>query len=508
MLKLISWRLVVTLSIPVLLLPLPLLWTSQAARCLYVLVLMGTFWLGELLPIPATSLLPVVLFPTLGIMTSAEVSMFYMKSACMLFIGGLMVAIGIEHSNLHRRVGLKVLLWVGSSARLVLLGFMIPTAFLSMWISNTASTAMMIPILEAVLVELGPEHRTMMMLAICFSANIGGTATLIGTPPNLIMYEYINKYPGHPVTFGSWMVLCLPLMLINLLVCWLWLQLLYLPLPWLRSRQEPQPAPLETNREENVRKLLESRYSELGLMTRHEKTVLVMFLTLVLLWTSRSPGFAPGWEIFFAPGVSDAVPVMAISLLMFVIPVKEDGGTMLTWSLVQSKLSWGVIILLGGGFALAEGAERSCLTSWAGDQLARLSFLSPRVLQVICCCLVSAITQVASNVATSSMILPVLVQLATELSINPLYLMIPATIVSSLAFLLPVSTGPNAIVHAASGMKATEMMKSGAVLTILTMMTTIGAVLSLGQEVFSLAEYPAWAQPANSSDVSSHRRCY
>ena len=497
-------KLVLTLLLPVLLLPLPLLWRTEAARCLYVLVLMGGYWLGELLPIPVTSLLPVVLFPTLDIMTSAEVSLFYMKNSCMLFIGGLMVAIGIEHSNLHRRVGLRVLLWVGSSPRLVLLGFMLPTAFLSMWISNTASTAMMIPILEAVLLELGTAHRTMMMLAICFSANIGGTATLIGTPPNLILYEYIDQYPGHPLTFASWLVLCLPLMMLNLLVCWLWLQLLYLPLPCLRSR----PDQLERNREENVRKLLETRYAELGEMTRHERSVLVLFLTLVLLWMTRSPGFAPGWETFFTPGVSDSVPVLLISLLMFLIPAGQDGGPLLTWSLVQSKLSWGVIILLGGGFALAEGAERSCLSSWLGAQLARLSFLSPQLLQIIICCLVSAITQVASNVATSSMILPVLVQLSTELSINPLYLMVPATLVSSLAFLLPVSTGPNAIVHAASGMKATEMMKSGAVLTVLTMMTTIGVVLSLGQEVFSLSEYPAWAPPANSSGVASHQHCY
>ena len=429
-----------TLLLPVLLLPLPLLWRTEAARCLYVLVLMGGYWLGELLPIPVTSLLPVVLFPTLDIMTSAEVSLFYMKNSCMLFIGGLMVAIGIEHSNLHRRVGLRVLLWVGSSPRLVLLGFMLPTAFLSMWISNTASTAMMIPILEAVLVELGTEHRTMMMLSIAFSANIGGTATLIGTPPNLIMYEYINKFSGHPVTFGSWMILCIPLMAINLLLCWVWLQLLYLPLPCKAGGQK-----VEAERQESVRRLLRARYEDLGSLTRHEKTVLVMFLVLVLLWMFRSPGFAPGWETLFAPGVSDAVPVMFISLLMFVIPVTEEGGTMLTWSLVQSKLSWGVIILLGGGFALAEGAERSCLTFWVGEQLSRLSFLSPQILQIIICSLVSCITQVASNVATASMILPVLIQLSTVLEVNPLYLMLPATLVSSLAFFLPVSTAPNAI---------------------------------------------------------------
>ena len=214
-----SWKLVLTVLVPLALVPLPVLWQSPVSRCLYVLCLMGCYWLGELLPIPATSLIPVVLFPLLGIMTTAQVSVYYMKSSCMLFIGGLMVAIAIEHSNFHRsamnmnqvtiltintrRVGLKVLLWVGSSPRLVLLGFMLPTAFMSMWISNTASTAMMIPILEAVLVELGSQHRTMMFLAVAFAANIGGTATLIGTPPNLVMYEYINKYAGHPVTFGN-----------------------------------------------------------------------------------------------------------------------------------------------------------------------------------------------------------------------------------------------------------------------------------------------------------------
>ena len=236
------------------------------------------------------------------------------------------------------------------------------------------------------------------------------------------------------------MILCIPLMAINLLLCWVWLQLLYLPLPCKSGGQK-----VEAERQESVRRLLRARYEDLGSLTRHEKTVLVMFLVLVLLWMFRSPGFAPGWETLFAPGVSDAVPVMFISLLMFVIPVTEEGGTMLTWSLVQSKLSWGVIILLGGGFALAEGAERSCLTFWVGEQLSRLSFLSPQILQIIICSLVSCITQVASNVATASMILPVLIQLSTILEVNPLYLMLPATLVSSLAFFLPVSTAPNAI---------------------------------------------------------------
>ena len=503
MLKFVCVRLILTLLIPVLLLPLPLLWRTQEAKCLYVLILMGSYWLGELLPIPVTSLLPVILFPILGIMTSAEVSLFYMKNSCMLFIGGLMVAIGIEHSNLHRRVGLRVLLWVGSSPRLVLLGFMLPTAFLSMWISNTASTAMMIPILEAVLVELGAEHRAMMMLAIAFSANIGGTATLIGTPPNLIMYEYINKFSGHPITFGSWMVLCVPLMVINLLLCWVWLQLLYLPLPGTSKARS-----LESGRQENVSKLLRSRYEDLGRPSRHEKMVLVMFIILVLLWMSRSPGFAPGWETLFPPGVSDAVPVMVVSLLMFIIPATEDGSPMLTWSLVQAKLSWGVIILLGGGFALAEGARVSCLSHWVGTQLARLSFLSPQILQIIIASLVSCITQVASNVATASMILPVLIQLSTVVEVNPLYLLLPATLVSSLAFLLPVSTGPNAIVQAASGMKATEMMRSGLVLTVVTLLTTCGAVLTIGNQVFGLSDYPSWAPPTNTSQLASKDGCY
>ena len=259
----------------------------------------------------------------------------------------------------------------------------------------------------------------------------------------------------------------------------------------------------ETNVKDNIRKMLQSRYDELGSVTRHEKSVLVMFIVLVILWMTRSPGFVSGWGELFPSGVSDAVPAMLISLLMFVIPVNDEGGTMLTWPLVQSRLTWGVIILLGGGFALAEGAQRSCLSHWVGTQLSKLSFLSPGVLRLLICVLVSCVTQVASNVATASMILPVLLQLSSVLGTNPLYLMLPTTLVSSLAFFLPVSTGPNAIVHAASGMRTYDMMRAGAVLTLVTMLTTIGCLATLGVPVFNTNTYPDWAPSSNSSSVLS-----
>ena len=195
-----------------------------------------------------------------------------------------------------------------------------------------------------------------MLLSIAFSANIGGTATLIGTPPNLVMYEYINKYPGHPVTFGSWMLLCVPLMVVNLALAWLWLQLIYLPLPFCaqkkRGSSDGDTEIADTG--DNITRLLRTRYEELGGMTRHEKSVLSLFLVLVMLWMTRAPGFVSGWGVLVPPGVADATPALLIALIMFVVPVSEDGSPMLTWPLVQSRLAWGVIILLGGGFALAE----------------------------------------------------------------------------------------------------------------------------------------------------------
>ena len=192
----------------------------------------------------------------------------------------------------------------------------------------------------------------MMLLSIAFAANIGGTATLIGTPPNLVMYEYINKYPGHPVTFGSWMILCVPLMVVNLVLAWLWLQVIYLPLPFCPKKTKSDAETGGT--EDNITRLLRTRYDELGGMTRHEKSVLAMFFVLLILWMTRAPGFVSGWGVLVPPGVADATPALLIALLMFVLPVSEDGSPMLTWPLVQSRLAWGVIILLGGGFALAE----------------------------------------------------------------------------------------------------------------------------------------------------------
>ena len=285
---------------------------------------------------------------------------------------------------------------------MVLLGFMLPTAFLSMWISNTASTAMMIPILEAVLIELGPQHRHMMMLAIAYAANVGGTGTLIGTPPNLVMFEFISKFPGQPIEFGSWMVFCVPLLAINLVLSWLWLQMLFLPLPCRRRSNKVEDSENRTGTEDaehasntaveqstptrraaggEVRALLLQRYAELGPMSSHEYSVLGLFLLLVGLWLTRSPGFVPGWADLLPPGISDATPAILVAVIMFAVPAGSDGKPLLNWALVQQKLAWGVIILLGGGFALAEGAERSCLTAWVGQQLARLGGLPPEILR-------------------------------------------------------------------------------------------------------------------------------
>ena len=254
--------------------------------------------------------------------------------------------------------------------------------------------------------ELGVQHRVMMMLAIAYAANIGGTGTLIGTPPNLVMFEFIAKFTGQPISFGSWMVFCVPLMVINLVLAWLWLQLLYLPVS-LRSNRVRDAERLEAETEApglkgpdhegetvdkkeekeatktsmDVTSLLKTRYAELGPMSRHEYSVLFLFILLVVLWLTRSPGFVSGWADVLPPGCGDATPAVFVSLLMFTIPTGTGGTPLLNWDLVQDRLAWGVIILLGGGFALAEGAERSCLTVWAGEQLIRLGGLPAQLLR-------------------------------------------------------------------------------------------------------------------------------
>jgi len=495
----VPWlRWIAIVATPLLLAPLIILIDSTAARCAYVVLVMAVFWIMELLPLPVTSLLPVVLFPLLGIASTNDTAVVYMKGTQMMYLGSLMIALAVEESGLHRRVALKALLLAGTSPSRIMLGFIIPTAFLSMWISNAATAAMMVPILEAVLIELGlsPKEKIMMMLAVAYSANIGGTGTIIGTPPNLILMEFMTQYTGHPLNFGSWMAFTLPSVLLNLLILWFVLQLFFIG-PKKMFKQE--------KKETQVTKVIRERYEALGATSFHEIAVLSLFSILVIVWFFRRPGFLPGWAEALqwidksgrTISIGSATPTILIVMLLFLIPANPkknlNGATLLEWDVAQRKFPWGIILLMGGGFALAEGAKVSCLTSSVGSALEGLGNLPPSLILLVLCLVTSVVSQIASNSATTSMIVPVVLAMSNSLGINPAYLALGVTLTASHAFMLPVSTPPNAIVFTAGGLKIKDMVGIGAILNLLCITTTFLCLHTYGTFMFELDSVPHWA---------------
>jgi len=509
------FKVAAVLIVPILLLPLPIALnstddgkTGQEWSAAYVVLLMGVYWVFELLPLAVTSFIPVVLLPMMGIVNTEEISHFYMKGTGMLFVSGLMVAIAVEHSNLHRRIAISVLSLFGTSPRMIMLGFMIPTMLLSMWISNTATSVLMIPILEAVLAEIGASENVtkMMFLAICYSANVGGTGTLIGTPPNLIMYDFLSEFPAQPVNFLSWMGYSVAQMIVNVIFIWIYLQVLYQGLSFKQSSEEKK-------KEAGVRLILKEKLVELGGLTWHETIVSITFTILVILWFFRDPDFMTGWAPAISPGgkgfVKDATPALAMLLPLFVLPsnpsfwpkrdaegraLPSTGEPCLTWEVVEKKMAWGVVILIGGGYAASAGADKSGLMTLIGKQLENLSELSDIAILFLILIMMSATTQIASNAATTSMLVPVIKTLAIKLEVNPLFFMLPATLVASCAFMLPMSTGPNAIVFGTGKLKTVDMIKAGFGLNIITMLVIVGNNYTFGSLMFEVTRsgLPDW----------------
>lgn len=485
------WKLYLIIIVPIVLSPLAFLdFTSynlapQGARCAYVVVTMAIYWLLELLPLPVTALVPVVLFPFLGVLGTTDVCLCYFEPVNMLMVGGLIVAIAIEECGLHRRIALKIMLSVGTSPRALLYGFMITTMFLSMWLSSIAVTVMMIPIALVVLDETqdgedthrNREFRKMLLLSVAYSANIGGTGTMTGSTPNLALMGFLEKQSEDltsGLNFSTWFVLAMPGMIVNLHIAYIWLQVVFLP--WKRDKKE--------TKNETIKLVLQRRYAELGKFSATEFAVTFCFVTMVLLWFLRSPEFMPGWVDLFSwvdingkkVGIGNATPVILVAILLFVIQTRSNGvwKPVLDWKTVQGKLPWGLIILLGGGFAMAEASERSCLSFWIGTRLSLLGDVFDRwVLVIIICILVSFITEVTSNTATANVILPILIQLSATLGLSPVYLAFPAAITCSYAFMLPVATPPNAMAFDAAGNLKTQVMFGiGIVINLACVLTT------------------------------------
>lgn len=436
-----------------------------------VALLMAVWWITEVVPLAVTALLPVVLFPFLGIMDGKLTSSTYYNYIIFLFIGGFIIALALQKWNLHKRIALKILMLTGTSPAKILLGFMLATAFLSMWISNTATTMMMLPILLSVVGNLedlyGKEKLKLysigLLLGVAYSSSIGGIATLIGTPPNPIFAQiYLINFPNNPeISFSQWMLFALPLSIIMFTIMYTLLYFLFV---------KGQSKIWQGN--QNVD--FDKEYRQLGKASYEEKIVFIIFISTAVLWMTRSAlnignfHFA-GWAslLDYPKYLNDGTVAISMSLLLFLIPSKKNKGEVLMdWNTVKN-MPWGIILLFGGGFALASGFKESGLSGYLGNELQALQELHPLIIIIAVSAIMIFLTELTSNSSSTTMILPILATLAVSTNIHPLMLMLPATFAASMAFMLPVATPPNAIVFGSNRLKIKDMARTGLVLNII-----------------------------------------
>lgn len=470
---------------------------KNVTYCFAIALLMALWWVTEAIPLAATALLPVALFPLFGIVDGKVVSQMYFNHLIFLFIGGFLMAFAMERWNLHRRIALRILIFMGVSPGRILMGFMLATWFLSMWMSNTATAMMMIPIalsilfkLEEVLGKKNMERYSVgLLLGIAYSASIGGITTLVGTPPN-VTFAYIVHifYPKMAeISFADWFIFALPATIFLFFAAWLLLYYMYKP----------------KNSWENIRiSEFKNEYKLLGSAKIEEKIVLYLFIILALLWIFRS-GFTiesvkiPGWsKLFKTPAfINDGTVAMFMSLLLFMIPSKSKKGEMLMDWKTANKIPWNIVLLFGGGFALAKGFVDSGLSVWIGGQLEGLAGVNPILITFVDVSMMSFLTELTSNVATTQMILPILSGLAGSIQVNPLLLMIPATMAASLAFMLPVATPPNAIVFGTNRIRVKDMVRTGILLNITGIIIVTLIMYFWGVLVFNIdiTVFPDWA---------------
>ncbi|MFA3782427.1 DASS family sodium-coupled anion symporter [Melioribacteraceae bacterium 4301-Me] len=446
--------------------------SHQAAKLVAgVAILMSVLWITEAIPLAVTSLIPLVLFPFLGLLSAEEVSRAYINSTIFLFMGGFLIAIAMEKWGLHKRIALNLISAFGKSPAKIIMGFMVASGFISMWISNTATAVMILPIGLAILYKLENEFgqeksqkfSIALMLGIAYACSIGGIATLIGTPPNLVFQRiYAITFPHQQqIMFGDWMKFGVPLSLAMLILAWFLItQVFY---------KSDKSLVIDAG-------LIKSEKKSLGKMSFEEKAVAVVFILTSLLWIFRvelNLGFAkiPGWSQLFSKSnmIDDGTVAITMGVILFLIPVKnyQSGENFILSETAIRKIPWEIILLFGGGFALADGFVKSGLSELIGNQFAGLKHFPVVMLIAAVCLVIVLLTELTSNTATAQIVLPILASLSIELNINPFLLMIPATIAASMAFMLPVATPPNAIVFGSQRLKVFDMLKVGIVLDLI-----------------------------------------
>jgi sodium-dependent dicarboxylate transporter 2/3/5 len=435
--------------------------SKEANAILACTLWVAVWWITEAIPIAITSLLPIVLFPLTDGLGLEKTTESFGHKYIFLYIGGFILAIAIERWNLHKRIALNIINLIGTNVKSIILGFMVATAFLSMWISNTASAVMMLPIGMAIIAQLKDNPDTIedeniifgktLMLAIAYSASIGGIATLIGTPPNLVLAGIVKELYGIEITFSKWIVFGLPISILLLFICWK-----YLTSFAFSFKQKSFPG----GRAE-IKKQLKS----IGKITYEEKTVLLVFAATAFAWITRSFLLKQ-----FVPNLDDTIIAVIAGLALFLLPAsKEKKRAIITWE-EAVKLPWGILLLFGGGLALAEGFKTSGLAEWIGGQMTLLHGVSLFVLLLVLVAAVNFLTEITSNLATTAMMLPILAPLAFTINVHPFILMVGATVAASCAFMLPVATPPNAVVFGSGYLKIPDMVRAGIWMNLLSVL--------------------------------------
>ncbi|MGJ9423878.1 SLC13 family permease [Aeromicrobium sp. CF3.5] len=454
--------------------------TPEARVVAGIGVLMAVWWMSEALPLSATALLPIVAFPAFGVLSVADATAPYADPIVFLFMGGFLIAIAMQKWNLHRRIALLTLKAVGTHPRRIILGMMLSTGFLSMWVSNTATTLMMLPIALSVLnlvversagddgsidsgdliseVVADPAVRTFgvgLVLSVAWAASIGGLATLLGSPPNAIVAGYLSDELDREIGFLQWMQLGLPISVVFIFIAWLLITRVLF-----RSDLAEVPGGAE---------MIGDELKKMGDVAREEKLVLAVFASAAFLWIV--PGLlansaALSDALPFLDKLDDTAIAIGAGVVLFLIPSSERGTMLLEWDDAQRGLPWGVLLLFGGGLSLAAAVGASELDAWIGTQVEALGALPTIVLVAAVVALVLALTEVTSNTATAATFIPVLGGVAAGLGTDATTLLIPAALAATCAFMLPVGTPPNAIVFGSGAVTIGEMARGGAVLNV------------------------------------------
>ena len=438
---------------------------------------MVTWWATEAMPIPVSALLPMVVFPLLGVSTAREASAPYGDPVIFLFMGGFILALGLEKHNLHQRIALSLIRLTGTSGNGIILGFMLSTALISMWISNTATAIMMLPIAASVTSllakEMGKENdprfkkfATGLMLAIAYAASIGGMATIIGTPPNVVMVGFMKRFYNLDVSFTRWMMVGIPLMILSLTAC-------YLIITRVLFRNHLPSI-------EGSRELIHNKLRELGKLSKQEKLVLIVFSITCFFWIFRQ-----NLNVIIGKNLLDDTTIaMAGGMLMFLLPVNfREQKFLLEWHDMK-ELPWGILLLFGGGLCLADGMEKSGLVQIVGNYFSQQEGISSSLLIFSLTAIAMGLTELMSNVALVTIFVPVVFGIADGFHINPIWLAMPVTYAASCAFMMPISTPPNAVLFASGHIKMKDMIKTGILLNLCCLVIITVLALTLIQWLF------------------------